>query len=257
MLRGKKIVITGATSGIGLLAAQMLAAEGAVPVITGRNAVKLAEALSSIQGERYGYVMDVTSGEQVAEVMECIVAEQGQVDVLINNAGFGRFERLVDAPVEHFEQMMDTNYMGIVRCTKALLPHMLQRGDGHIVNIASMAGKLGTAKSSGYSATKHAVLGLTNALRSELAGTGIAVSAVNPGPIDTPFFDVADPQGTYVSNVKWLMMPPEKVVRALIKVIEKRKAEVDLPGLAAAGIKLYQLFPRLTDKLSAGWLNKK
>lgn len=257
MVRGKKIVITGATSGIGLLAAQMLSAEGAVPIITGRNSDKLTKALSLVQGERYGYVMDVTSTEQVADVMERIVAEHGHVDVLINNAGFGRFERLVDAPVEQFEQMMDTNYMGIVRCTKAILPHMLQRGSGQIVNIASMAGKLGTAKSSGYSATKHAVLGLTNALRSELANTGITVSAVNPGPIDTPFFDIADPQGTYVSNVKWFMMPPEKVVRALIKVIDKRKAEIDMPGLAAAGIKLYQMFPRLLDKLIASWLNKK
>lgn len=86
-----------------------------------------------------------------------------------------------------FDDMMDVNYMGIVRCTKAVVPHMLERGSGQIVNVASMAGKIGTAKSVAYTATKHAVLGFTNALRQELRKSGIIVSAVNPGPIATDF----------------------------------------------------------------------
>ncbi|MBJ6363836.1 SDR family NAD(P)-dependent oxidoreductase [Paenibacillus sp. GCM10012307] len=257
MVRGKKVVITGATSGIGLLLAQTLSQRGAIPIITGRSSSKLAEAMNTIPGEQKGYVLDVTNQEQVDTVMAQIIAEHQGIDVLVNNAGFGMFESIVEAPVEHYAQMMDTNYLGLVRCTKAVLPDFLRRDSGHIINIASMAGKIGTAKSTGYTATKHAVLGFTNALRAELAGSGIAVSAVNPGPIDTPFFATADPGGTYVNNVKWFMMPPDRVVQAIIKVIEQRKAEVDLPRTAAVGIKLYQLFPRLLDRLTSNWLNKK
>src|SRR5690606_14399525 len=135
------------------------------------------------------------------------------------NAGFGIFETFRDAPLDHFEAMMDTNYMGTVRCTKAVLPSFLARGAGHIVNVASIAGKLGTPKSTGYTATKHAVLGFTNALRLELRGTGVTVSAVNPGPIDTPFFEIADPDGGYVRNVRWFMLKPEKVAARIVKVI--------------------------------------
>ena len=137
------------------------------------------------------------------------------------------------------------------------MPSFLARGGGHIVNVASIAGKIGTPKSTGYTASKHAVLGLSNALRLELAGTGVAVTAINPGPIDTPFFALADPDGTYVNNVRWFMLKPEKVASRIVKAIESRKAEVDLPLAAAAGVKLYQLFPRLADKLVGPLLNRK
>jgi hypothetical protein len=160
-------------------------------------------------------------------------------------------------PVENFEQMMDTNYMGVVRCTKAVIPHMLKQGSGHIVNIASLAGKIGTAKSTSYTATKHAVLGFTNSLRMELSEQGIQVSAVNPGPIDTPFFSQADPSGSYVKNVSWFMMKPEYVVKRIIRLIERRRAELDLPKTASMGIKLYQLLPRTVDRLFGGLLNRK
>jgi short-subunit dehydrogenase len=147
--------------------------------------------------------------------------------------------------------------MGIVRCAKAVLPFMKQQGGGHIINIASMAGKLSTPKTSGYAATKHAVLGLTNAMRSELAPLGIAVSAVNPGPIDTPFLQAADPEGTYADNVRGYMLTPVKVAEAILKVIERRTPEVDLPLSAAVGIRIYGLFPRLADRLAGRWLNRK
>ncbi|GGF98982.1 SDR family NAD(P)-dependent oxidoreductase [Paenibacillus abyssi] len=257
MLKGKKVLITGATSGIGLLTASMLLERGAFPIITGRNETKLREASASLRGKYGVHKLDVTDEQQVALAFERITLEYGEIDVLINNAGFAWFEPISDAPLEHYEQMMDTNYMGMVRCTKAVLPHFMRRKQGHIVNIASIAGKIGSPKSTGYSATKHAVLGFTNALRMELEGTGIAVSAVNPGPIDTPFFNVADPSGTYVNNIKWFMMPPERVAKTVIKVIERRVPEVDLPRMAAIGIKLFQLFPRLSNRVAAKWLNKK
>lgn len=257
MLTGKKILITGAGSGIGAETARLLSAAGAVPILTGRNVDKLKAAAARLPGRHGVYTLDVTDNEQVEAVIPRILADCDGVDVLLNNAGFGLFERFMDAPLSHFETMMDTNYMGIVRCTKMVLPSFISRGGGHIVNVASIAGKLGTPKSTGYTATKHAVLGFTNALRAELYGTGIAVSAVNPGPIDTPFFEQADPDGTYVKNVRWFMMTPERAARTIVRVIDRRKAEVDIPFTAAAGVKLVQLFPRLADRVTGKLLNKK
>ncbi|MFF2483705.1 SDR family NAD(P)-dependent oxidoreductase [Paenibacillus sp. NPDC058071] len=257
MLKGKIVFISGASSGIGAITAKMVAERGAIPILTGRNLERLQAIAATIPGPFGLYRMDVTNMDEVQRIVDETVAKYGRIDILLNNAGFGKFERFVDAPVDSFESMMDTNYMGIVRCTKAVVPHMLKQGEGQIVNIASMAGKIGSSKSTGYSATKHAVLGFTNSLRMELKGSGIAVSAVNPGPIDTSFFELADPSGTYVKNVSWFMMKPEYVARKIVSVMERRKAEVDLPLPAAAGIKLYQLFPRLADRMVGGLFNRK
>lgn len=256
-LSDKIVVITGATSGIGAATAVKLAEAGAVPVITGRSANKLAAIQSSMSG-RFGlYQLDVTDPADVQRVMDRIAADFGRIDVLVNNAGFGLFERFEDAPLDHFAKMMDTNYMGTVRCAKAVLPYMKQQGDGHIVNIASMAGKLSTAKASGYAATKHAVLGLTNALRAELAPEGIAVSAVNPGPIDTPFLTTADPGGAYAASVKSYLLKPSQVADAIVRVIARRTPEVDLPLSAGIGIRLYGLAPRFADRTFGKLLNRK
>jgi short-subunit dehydrogenase len=256
-LPGKIVLITGASSGIGALVAQMLAEQGAIPVLTARSKDKMLELSASIHGEHAVYEMDVTSEVQVREVVSQVQARYGKIDVLLNNAGFGEFVSFVDASLDHFQQMMDVNYMGTVRCTHAVLPHMIQIRNGHIVNVASIAGKLATAKSTGYSATKHAVLGLTNALRQELRGTGVTVSALNPGPIDTPFFNRADPEGTYVRNIRWFMMSPDKVARAILSVIERRIPELDLPWTASAGVKIMQLFPRMSQGLFGRLMNKK
>lgn len=257
MLKGKIVFISGASSGIGALTAIKLAERGAIPILTGRSADRLKEHVSAIKGECAYYRMDVTDMEQVQATVDAIIARYGRIDILLNNAGYGRFEAISDMPVEGYERMMDTNYMGVVRCTKAILPHMLRQGGGHIVNIASMAGKIGSAKSTSYTATKHAVLGFTNSLRMELKPAGIRVSAVNPGPIATEFFKIADPTGAYVRNVGWFMMKPEYVANSIIRVMERGKAEVDLPKAAALGIKLYQLFPRLADRLAGGLFNRK
>ncbi len=257
LLKGKVIVITGASSGIGLEMAKQLDAQGAVTVLTARSENRLKEAALALKGEHGVFVLDVASTEQVFDTMEQIVKRYGKIDILINNAGFGVFERFIDAPLEHFEEMMEVNYMGTVRCTKAALPYMLQAGSGHIVNVASLAGKIGSAKATAYSATKHAVLGFTNCLRHELKGTGVFVTAINPGPIDTPFFLRADPSGTYVKNVEWLMLKPETVAKEVVRAIVRRKAEVNIPRIASAGVKLLQLFPRTLDKVAYRLLSQK
>ncbi len=256
-LKGKVAVITGASSGIGALSAQLLGERGAIPVLLARSEDKLKTAAAGITGKYGLYRCDVSRSEDVEETFAKIFAAYGRVDILLNNAGYGKFEGLTEMAVEEFDQMMNVNYLGIVRCTKAVVPHMLKRGSGQIVNVASMAGKLGTSRATAYSATKHAVLGFTNALRQELRHSGIIVSAVNPGPIETNFFNVADPSGSYIKNVGGFIMSPQYVAKRMVKLMEKGKEELDLPRLAAVGIRLYGLFPRLADKLSYKMLNRK
>lgn len=256
-LKDKIVVITGASSGIGAITAQMLSKRGAVPILLARSEDKLKETAAGIPGVFGLYTCDVTNEAEVERVFAEILDVYGRIDILLNNAGYGKFAGFTEMKPQEFADMMDVNYMGIVRCTQAVLPGMLKQGDGQIVNIASMAGKIGTAKSTAYSATKHAVLGFSNSLRQELRNTGITVSTVNPGPIDTPFFSLADPTGGYVKNVSWFMMKADYVADQVVKLVHKRKEELNLPRLASFGIRLYQLFPRFADRLSYKWMNKK
>ena len=167
------------------------------------------------------------------------------------------FESFVDASMDTMEQMMDVNYMGTVRCTKVVLPYMLLAKSGHIVNIASLAGKISTAKSSGYCASKHAVLGFTNSLRQELKGTDIFITAVNPGPIDTPFFERADPSGSYASKMKSHMLQPRQVGQAVLRAIIQRKMEINLPTLFGWAAKFIVVFPWISNKIIYKFLNNK
>ncbi|MGR6545600.1 SDR family NAD(P)-dependent oxidoreductase [Paenibacillus tundrae] len=257
MLKDQVVFITGASSGIGALCAQMLIEEGAIPILAARSRDKLEEIGASLNGQHELLTLDVTNDEQVQAAISNMLEKYGRIDILLNNAGYGKFAAMTEMTVQEFDEMMDVNYMGIVRCTKAVLPHMLKRGTGQIVNVASMAGKIGTAKSASYTATKHAVLGFSNALRQELRKTGVKVTTINPGPIDTPFFHRADPTGNYVNNVRWMMLKPEDVAKHMVQAMKKRKEEVNLPRMASAGIWLYQLFPRLADRLSHGFMNQK
>jgi len=256
-LEGKIVVVTGASSGIGALAAQRLSERGAVVVLAARNAEKLNRVAASLAGPYRVLEMDVGSDASVKEGFNQILKEFGRVDVLLNNAGYGKFEYLDQMPVSEFAEMMNVNYIGMVRCTKAALPSMKAARSGRIVNVASMAGKIGTAKSTAYTATKHAVIGFSSALRQEVREYGITVSTINPGPIDTPFFDIADPSGGYVNNVRWMMLNPERVAKAMVKAAEKGTMEINLPWIAGAGAKWYQMFPRLADRLSYRMMNKK
>ncbi|MEF2243451.1 MULTISPECIES: SDR family NAD(P)-dependent oxidoreductase [unclassified Paenibacillus] len=257
MLKDKVVFITGASSGLGAAVALQASRQGAIVILTGRHSERLERAAALLDGEYAIFQLDVTDMQQIEQVVTAVILRYGRIDILLNNAGYGQFLSLEDMPVEGFAQMMDTNYLGIVRCTKIIVPYMRLQGSGHIINIASMAGKIGSAKSTAYSASKHAVLGFTNALRMELKGGGIKVSAINPGPIDTQFFELADPEGSYVKNVQWFMMKTDKVASRVVSVMNSGRAELDLPLLAAIGIKIYGLFPRLADRLAGRLFNQK
>ncbi|PFK45941.1 short chain dehydrogenase [Bacillus cereus] len=260
-LQEKVIVITGASSGIGEQVAMQVAAQGAVPVLIARTEEKLKQLTEKMKTTYntpcYYYVLDVSKESEVETVFARILQDIGQIDILVNNAGFGIFKTFEEASMTEVKEMFEVNVFGLVACTKAVLPHMLERNSGQIVNVASLAGKIATPKSSAYAASKHAVLGFTNSLRMELSNTNIYVTAINPGPIDTNFFDIADQSGTYVKNMGRYMLKPTYVAEQIVKVMQTKKREVNLPKWMSMGPKIFALFPGLFERIAGKSLSKK
>lgn len=257
-LNGRIAVVTGAAGGIGAAAVEALAAKGCRVIATGRTLAKLEErkaasAWSNVEIEP----LDVTSETNVNQVLSNVEKRYGSIDILVNNAGFGIFQAADESEMRDIEAMMDVNYFGTVRCIRAVLPGMKRRRLGAVVNVASMAGKVGTAKAAGYAATKHAVLGYTHSLRQELAGTGITVSAVNPGPVDTGFFGIADPGGGYADRIRWLMIRPEQVASRIVRAAETGAREYNIPALVSVSAKAYLLMPGLLDAVAGKLMNRK
>jgi len=258
MLQHQLIAITGASSGIGAELARLFINEGAKVILLARSTEKLAKIKVELGDRAVFYPLVVSSNDSVRSGFQTIKQQFGPIDVLINNAGIGLFKRVNELEIDQFEQMMNVNYMGMVRCTQQVLPTMQSRRMGQIVNMISMAGKVGTAKSTAYAASKHAMVGFTNSLRLELKGSGITVSAVNPGPVRTPFFAETDPSGAYLSRLPaWFVLSPEQVAQAVLRAVIRKKREVNLPLVAAFFAKCSLLFPSLFDRLASGVLNKK
>ncbi|WP_085992649.1 SDR family NAD(P)-dependent oxidoreductase [Oceanobacillus senegalensis] len=260
-LKNKTIVITGASSGIGEKVARKVAEKGATPILLARSSDKLEKISKEIK-EDFSvtclyFQLDVSDTKQVKREFDKILHEVSSIDILINNAGFGIFDAFHEASLDEIDRMFKVNVLGLMACTKQVLPSMLEKNTGHIVNIASQAGKLATPKSSGYSASKHAVLGFTNSLRLELSKTDIYISAVNPGPIETKFFETADRSGSYVENVKKYMLQSDKVADKIVQLLINPKRELNIPKWMNFGNKLYNLFPGIADKLIAPFLDRK
>jgi uncharacterized protein len=260
-LKGKNIVITGASGGIGAEIAKLCAESGANLVLMARSIEKLKQLQTELQQKHQVrvevYQLDVSDTEKVKEVFTAIFAEFGVVDILVNNAGFGIFREAHAATMDEIKGMFDVNVVGLMACTSMVLPKMRERRFGHIINIASQAGKIATPKSSVYSATKHAVLGYTNSLRMELSDYNVLVTSVNPGPIATNFFNIADEKGTYVKNVQKFMLQPEYVARKVVDSMLTKTREINLPRWMNMGSVIYVLFPRLFERIGKKAFNKK
>ncbi|SDN39431.1 SDR family NAD(P)-dependent oxidoreductase [Alkalicoccus daliensis] len=260
-LSEKIVVITGASSGLGEEMALETAHRGGIPVLLARRENKLKALSARIQEETSIYApcypIDISDFENVYDVFQEIETHMGKIDVLINNAGFGIFDYVNNASIQDIEEMMKVNVIGGIAAVKAVLPGMLKNQQGHIIFIGSIAGKMATPKSSGYSASKHAVIGFANALRMEVAQQGIKVSTVNPGPIETSFFDRADKEGTYKKSVSKIMMQSEKVAAKTINLLYKPKREINLPvwmGIAAIA---YQTAPKIVEWAAGSQFRKK
>lgn len=260
-LAGKNIVITGASGGIGAEMAKLCASRGANLVLLARSKDKLQQLQKELQ-DRYAvrvtvHQLDVSDTDQVRIVFERIFQTVGQVDILVNNAGFGVFREAYEAGIDEIKAMFNVNVIGLMACTSMVLPQMRKRQSGHIINIASQAGKIATPKSSVYSATKHAVLGYTNALRMEVSDYNVRVTSVNPGPIATNFFTIADEKGTYVRNVQRFMLQPEYVARKVVDAMLTKTREINLPRWMNLGSAFYALFPKTFERLGKKAFNQK
>jgi 3-dehydrosphinganine reductase len=214
--QGKVALITGGSSGIGLAVARLLAGQGAQVWLIARREAQLAAALDSTScgpDQFCGTISaDVSDWEQVVAAVAQVEQEVGLPDVVINSAGVVHPGYFQDLDLDVFRWMMDINYYGTVHVCKAVVPGMIARGSGHIVNISSMGGLIGAFGYTAYGASKFAVTGFTDALRSELKPLGIRVSIVFPPDTDTP-------QLAYEIQYQ----PPE--TRAISKNISLKSAE--------------------------------
>jgi NAD(P)-dependent dehydrogenase (short-subunit alcohol dehydrogenase family) len=183
------IVVTGTSKGIGLVTALTLARAGHTVYATMRSPAAYPELAATAARENlpiHVSAMDVDSDDSVAAGFAAISAQAGQIDVLVNNAGIARGGSVEELPLSEFRAVMETNYFGVIRCAKQVIPQMRQRRSGLIVNVASIAGKLSTSPLGPYAATKFALEAISEALAQEMKLFGVRVAVVEPGVIDTP-----------------------------------------------------------------------
>jgi short-subunit dehydrogenase len=228
-LNGKVVVVTGASSGIGRAVAIEMARRGATLFLAARRPSEL---------------------ESVAELCrERGASATGRVDVLINNAGYAIFDSIAGARPDELEDMMATNYFGTVWCTQAVLPQMLARGEGTIVNVSSIAGIMGYARMGGYCATKFAVIGFTEALRNEVLPRGVRVALVCPGTTETEFFAKAERGKMPGASRLILGVSAERVARVICRSAGDGKYRRIVPLAAALYMRMKEIFPRLAHLL--------
>ena len=224
-VRGSVCVVTGASAGIGEATAWSMARAGARVVLAARRVDRLDRLATEIArrgGEAVPVRCDVTSVEDLEALRDRTLDRFGRCDVLVNNAGIPGGGPFAEAPLDRVERVIDTNLLSVVRGTHVFLPGMLNRGSGHVVNVASLAGRFAMAGSSVYSATKHAVVAFSEALHWEVEGRGVFVTSVNPGLVRTEGF----PQTGYRRGV----MEPIEVGRLIEDVVCRGVApEVSIP----------------------------
>ncbi|MDP9431797.1 MAG: SDR family oxidoreductase [Actinomycetota bacterium] len=183
-LRGRVIVVTGASSGIGRATASRLWARGAVVIGAARNRERLASAAEEMPGLQV-HVCDVRNSDDRRRLVETVLAEHGRIDGLVNNAGVGWSGLVQDMPLADVERIVETNLIGLIDLTRLVLPGMLERGDGDIVMTASVAAWFSTPPLTVYCASKFGVEGFVTGLRREVWPRGVRVHSVNPGPVST------------------------------------------------------------------------
>jgi len=186
--KNKIIFITGASSGIGEACAKLFAAQGARLILCARRDKRLQLLASKLPTKTFVMQLDVRDQKQVQQKIELLPAEWSQISILVNNAGLARgLSKLHEGDLEDWQEMIDTNIKGLLYVSRAVVPGMIERNSGHIVNIGSIAGHEVYPAGNVYCATKHAVAALTKGLRMDLTGTALRVSTVDPGMVETEF----------------------------------------------------------------------
>ncbi|HEY9828680.1 MAG TPA: SDR family oxidoreductase [Stenomitos sp.] len=195
MLQNSTVLITGASSGIGAACAELFAEAGARLILTARRSQRLDDLQQQLtqkfDTQLYLLAFDVRDPAQVKTALESLPTEWQTVDVLINNAGLSRgLDKLYEGDVQDWEEMIDTNIKGLLYMTRAIVPGMVERQRGHVINIGSVAGRETYPNGNVYCGTKAAVRAISQGLKQDLLGTPVRVSSVDPGLVETEFSEV-------------------------------------------------------------------
>jgi NAD(P)-dependent dehydrogenase (short-subunit alcohol dehydrogenase family) len=241
--RGKVALVTGAASGMGRLAARRLAAGGAQVAAFDVNEAGLRETRGDTAAIR-PTVVDVTDARAVATAVRQVESELGPVDRVMNAAAIMPTERLLNQDADLINRIMAINYGGTVNVTMAVLPGMLSRGQGDLVNFASVAGWLPTLHFGAYNASKFAVVAFTEVLFHENRARGVRFACVCPPPVATPLLDQAKSQPKILAEVP--PIAPERVLDAIERDLERGRLMVYPDRNAAATVWLRRHLPRLT-----------
>jgi hypothetical protein len=256
--RNRTVLVTGASSGIGREVALAFAGAGANVVLVARRAKVLAGVASEARklgAKALAIPTDVTKPASVAACFARAVKHFGTVDVVVNNAGVMIPSKVEETSDVDLQAMLDVNLFGAMHVMQQAMKVMRAEGRGHIVNVASLAGRRGFSPLGGYCATKFALVGLTEALRLEVGTDDIHVALVMPGVVDTPL--ATNAQRDPLVNMSWpeqLNMPPSWVVQCILLAIRFRLTEIAVPPGTALLEKLAALAPGTTDSLLRGVL---
>ncbi len=244
------VIVTGASRGIGLEVCRQFSQRGAGIGMIARDPEALEAARRLLPGPARAEVADVADAGAVAGAVARIQAELGPVDVLVNNAGHGHWAAVIDTGADDFRRAIEVNYLGAAHAVAAVLPGMVRRRHGHIVNVVSIAGRIGTPFEAAYSASKFALVGYSEALAVELAGTGVEVSLVAPGPVDTGF---ASGAGATRRRGGPRPIAAARVAAAVLSAVDGRRREQFLPRWLRLAVVVKTVAP-VTHRIGTRWM---
>jgi short-subunit dehydrogenase len=262
-LTDKVVMITGASSGFGEDAARLFAREGCRIVLAARRLDRLQNLAESIQqrgGEAFAIPVDITNRAEVEVMVQSTLDLYGQIDILFNNAGIGRVDWFENhKPVRDIELLIQVNLIGLMLVTRAVLPYMLERRSGHIINMVSVAGLIASPLITSYAASKYGVRAFTDALRREVGPLGISVSGIYPGPASTEFGLHTGKNPAYNSLKKFInvRMSSEYVARRVVDVAKHPRRSLVIPWWFRIITTFDMLFPVVVDWILYFFTKKK